>query len=153
VPKPDIAPTSIPGDLALAQFGLTGTIRGAQDVIPALQAGILQQNVASLQRMPPNYAPPLTRARTNSLTHWASSTALPTVSGTTAADGFVLYSAYCRDCHGGHGTGGPNIAINGTDPVAIRAAIDIGISGVSAMISWPGLASLSSNDKDAIANY
>jgi mono/diheme cytochrome c family protein len=159
-PLPDIAPHTTPKDLDLRQFASIGTMRGAQDAIPALRAGVTHQDLvfrfgqARFPQMPPDYGTPLIASERSALDTWATLTAPPDVAGgTTVADGLVLYAAYCQGCHGVGGAGGLAIDVRGSNPANILTAIQIGIASDPDMQVWPGLAMLNASEKMAIANY
>lgn len=154
VPATEVAPYNVPLDLDLRRLDLSGTIRGARDVQLYVQAGILQADVAGFPQMPPAFATPLVDSERAALATWATDTPLPDVGGgTTAADGLVLYAAYCQGCHGVAGQGGRYSDIHGSDPVIIQQVIQQAIGAVPTMAAWPGLASLTLSQQQAIAAY
>jgi mono/diheme cytochrome c family protein len=155
-PLPDVAPNNTPTDMAFTQFASQGTLRGAQDAVSAIQAGILQHTLTFapgqpiILQMPLDFATPLVPSEEAALETWASTSLFPTSgTGTAAADGLPLYAAYCQGCHGVAGGGGVAQAIAGSP----SAFITTELTAVPEMSGWPGLSSLTSDNVQAIAAY
>jgi mono/diheme cytochrome c family protein len=150
-PRPSSAPTTIPGDLNLTQVPLQGTMRGAQDTVLAIQAGILRNATFVAPKMPLPFSTPLVASEQAALEAWALLQSAPAIIGTTPTDGLQLYAYYCRGCHGVNGSGGLTTNVAAAAPAAIQAAI----GGVPEMQSWPGLTALAldANGLLAIGNY
>ena len=150
-PRPDSAPVSTPSDMNLNQFPLVGTVRGAQDVVLAIQAGVLHGATAVAPRMPLAFSTPLVASEQSALDAWALAQSAPVVTGATPSDGLQLYSYYCRECHGVNGSGGLTTDVGGKTAGDIQSAI----SGVSQMQAWPGLSALvgDANGLNAIAAF
>ena len=154
-PPSPVAPLAVPADLDLRQQNLAGTTRGAENVILAIRAGILHQDLSLFPRMPLPYATPLTPGEQGALETWAALTAPPDVAGgTTPAAGLTLYATYCQGCHGVHG-GSPflNISATGADPAVIQTLIGQAVTAVFQMQTWPLLPALTPVEQQAIANY
>lgn len=149
-PRPDSAPTKVPGDLNLSQLTLQGTTRGAQDTALAIQAGVLHGAISIAPMMPLPFSTPMVPSEQSALDAWAL-LQTPVVTGSTASDGVPLYAYYCQGCHGVNGSGGI------TTNIARKTALEIqsAITGVPQMQSWPGLTALGLDPSapTAIANF
>lgn len=153
-PRPESAPTNVPGDLNLTQQDLQGVTRGAVDTVPAIQAGLLHHAIsAAPNKMPLAFSTPMVQSEIDAMETWAGLQSAPPAGLGTPADGLAIYAYFCQGCHGVNGSGGISGAnVGGKTAVDIQSAIS---GDVGQMASWPGLTNLAgdTNRLNALAAY
>jgi mono/diheme cytochrome c family protein len=155
-PRPTIAPNTIPTDMDLRLQTLSGTTRGGEAIAAYIGAGILSHAVLTDRQMPLDYATPLVASEIAALETWAANVTPPVVSGTTAADGAILYTFSCQGCHGIGGNGGKYTSVFFADVATIKQALACNTSPSSCsqtMYTWPGLINLTDAQLQAISAY
>ncbi|MBI4084138.1 MAG: c-type cytochrome [Candidatus Lambdaproteobacteria bacterium] len=143
VPRPAISPRTVTVDLDLTLPAATGALRGAEETAPFLRAGILDQDVAGIPRMPLPYATPTTPAERAALETWAAGV----LAAASAAD--RLYAVNCQECHGLGGTGRIGPDIRGVSAPNIGLAI----ANVPQMAARPWLAATTPAERQAISDF
>ncbi len=160
-PRPATAPRNIPTDIDARMQAAAGAVRGGEDLAPYIAAGVLRHNVLYISRMPLPFATPVVESEAQALEAWAAAMQPPAVSGTTAADGAVLYAYACQGCHGINGAGAVYTNIQGggfagdgsTICGPLNGTIVQAICTVPIMQTWPGLSALTNAQITALYNF
>ena len=73
VPASSYTPEGTPATLDLRHYGTAGSVRGGDSLEVWINAGILEQKLGGIRKMPLEYATPLTDREITYLKDWASS--------------------------------------------------------------------------------
>ena len=73
VPASSYTPEGTPATLDLRNYGTAGSVRGGDSLEVWINAGILEQKLGGIRKMPLEYATPLTDLEITYLKDWASS--------------------------------------------------------------------------------
>ena len=73
VPASSYTPEGTPATLDLRHYGTAGSARGGDSLEVWINAGILEQKLGGIRKMPLEYATPLTEREITYLKDWASS--------------------------------------------------------------------------------